>query len=237
MLPLGISFCILFINLKKNSRRIVLSVLIFLWFFSSGIIADILWKWVEYPWQRIDESQAPSTEAIVVLSNGGRQRVPGEADIYEWNDPDRFLSGIKLFKENKAKKLIFTGGTTPYESTIKNEGDLYKEYAINLGIPPEAILTTDRVFNTSQEAREIKRILLSQGSYRILLVTSAFHMQRAKKLFERKGFLVHPFPVDFKTKHISEWKNPYKWIPNSSSLAKSSQALREILGRIIYSSW
>ena len=33
----------------------------------------------------------------------------------------------------------------------------------------------------------------------ILLVTSAYHMKRAKKTFERKGFKVNPYPVNFKT--------------------------------------
>ena len=71
----------------------------------------------------------------------------------------------------------------------------------------------------------------------ILLVTSAFHMQRAKKKFERQGFFVHPFPVDFKTTKFSRWQSPYQWIPNAKSLHRSSQALREILGRTIYRTW
>ena len=34
-------------------------------------------------------------------------------------------------------------------------------------------------------------------SSRILLVSSAFHMRRAQRLFERQGMKVEPFPVDF----------------------------------------
>ena len=75
------------------------------------------------------------------------------------------------------------------------------------------------------------------SSSEILLVTSAFHMKRAKKIFERQGFLVYPFPVDFKTSTISRWQSPYQWIPNSESLNKTSRALRELLGRSIYRSW
>ncbi|MEN9931253.1 MAG: hypothetical protein RL604_1500, partial [Pseudomonadota bacterium] len=33
---------------------------------------------------------------------------------------------------------------------------------------------------------------------RIILVTSAFHMPRAKSLFEKQGLEVQAFPVDFK---------------------------------------
>ncbi len=193
---------------------------------------------MEYPWQRIDESNAPVADAIVVLSSGGRHKVPGESNIHEWRDPDRFFAGISLFRKGKAPKLFFTGGTTPYEIQSKDEGTLYKRKAISLGIPSHAITTTSKVINTAQEAIEIRRLLNQQKSpSQILLVTSAFHMKRAKKLFERQGLLVHPFPVDFITSKSSPWQSPYQWIPNSQSLYKSSRALREILGRTIYRSW
>ena len=198
----------------------------------------MLWKLVEYPWERIDESQAQIADAIVVLSSGGRTQAPGEANIVEWNEPDRFFAGVSLFQKGKAPKLFFTGGSPPYEKKSKDEGTLYKEHAISLGIPSNAITTTGIVFNTAQEAREIKRELNKNNSpYKILLVTSAFHMQRAKKQFERQGFVVQPFPVDFKTSRMSPWQSPYKWIPNASSLYRSSRALRELLGRAIYRSW
>ena len=238
ILPLGISLFILFLNLKQNSRTSTLGVLIFLWTFSTGLVSETLWKWIEYPWQRISESQAITADAIVVLSTGGRHLAPGSANIIEWNDPDRFHSGIKLFLEQKAPKIFFTGGASPYTDEIKTEGVLYKEEAISLGIPSEAIFTTGRVSNTAEEALEIKRSFnLSGSSSKILLVTSAFHMQRAKRQFERQGFIVHPFPVDFKTSKNSDWRHPYKWMPNAFSLYRSSTALREFLGRAIYQSW
>ena len=107
-----------------------------------------------------------------------------------------------------------------------------------MGITIDAISTTKKILNTAQEAIEIRRNLNQiNSSSKILLVTSAFHMKRAKKLFERQGFLVFPFPVDFKTSKISRWQSPFQWIPNSGSLNRSSIALREFLGRFIYRSW
>ena len=228
----------LIFNLQTPARKKLFSIILFLWTFSIGFVADLLWKSIEYPWQRIDENQAQTADAIVVLSSGGRTEAPGKANIIEWKDPDRFFAGVSLFQKRKAPKLLFTGGSTPYARESKDEGILYKEHAISLGIPADAITTTSRVVNTAQEAREIKRELNKNNSpYKILLVTSAFHMQRAKTQLERQGFSVHPFPVDFKTSKFSPWQSPYQWIPNSHSLNQSSQALREILGRIIYRSW
>ncbi len=193
---------------------------------------------MEYPWQRIEESDAPTADAIIVLSSGGRSQAPGKANVFEWGDPDRYFAGISLYQKKKAPRLFFTGGTTPYKKQSIDEGTLYKEHAISLGIPLDAIFVTNKVVNTAQEAIEIRKNLNQINSLsEILLVTSAFHMKRAKKVFERKGFIVHPFPVDFKASSISQWKSPYHWIPNSYSLNRSSNALRELIGRTIYRSW
>ena len=56
------------------------------------------------------------------------------------------------------------------------------------------------VVNTAEEAVAIRQLLDASKnsevhSLRILLVTSAFHMRRAQRLFERKGLVVEPFPV------------------------------------------
>ena len=61
-------------------------------------------------------------------------------------------------------------------------------------------------------------------------------MWRAKKIFERNNFQVIPFPVDFKQ---YDYKNDIgsfflKIIPNAHNLSRSSLAIREIMGRIIY---
>ena len=70
-------------------------------------------------------------------------------------------------------------------------------------------------------------------------MTSAFHMKRAKKVFESEGISVQPYPVDFKSKRsfFSSLRNPLKWMPSSYHLDKSSSAIREIIGRIIYGAW
>ena len=70
-------------------------------------------------------------------------------------------------------------------------------------------------------------------------MTSAFHMKRAKKVFEREGIIVMPYPVDFRSNESfsSVLKNPLMWVPTSSYLGRSTGAIREIVGRFIYRTW
>ena len=85
--------------------------------FSNGLFADILWRLIEHPWQRLDYSLVTPSDGIVVLS-GGRHLPPGNTKIIEWYDPDRFLAGIDLYKANKSNRLIFTGGINPLTSDL-----------------------------------------------------------------------------------------------------------------------
>ncbi len=154
--------------------------------------------------ERIQAIEAPHGDAIVVLS-GGRLVAPGASGVSEWNDADRFYSGVELFHAGKAPLLIFTGGWVPWEPKAKPEGEILIEYAKALGVPLDNMLTTGAVVNTADEFEAVARLLSNKGvkiydpagQFRILLVTSAFHMPRAQRLFERAGLQVIPFPVDF----------------------------------------
>ena len=236
--PLGIILIFLSLFFIKKKQKYIYSAIIFLLTFSNYFISNTLWILLEYPFKRIDYSLIDSADGIVVLS-GGRNLPPGDSKIIEWNDPDRFLSGIELFRAKKSNKLIFTGGVSPFSSNLAPEGDIYIDEAISMGIPKKNLFTTQKVFNTIQEAKEINQLLNKDETItpkKIILVTSAFHMKRAKKIFEREGLLVQPYPVDFRRSKsfLNSLYNPLSWIPTSNYLNESSKAIREIIGRIIY---
>lgn len=236
--PLGFVIILLFLFIIKKKTKFIYSALIFLFVFSNGIFSSTLLKLIEFPWKRIDYSNLNYADGIVVLSTG-RHLPPGNTKIIEWQDPDRFFAGINLYRANKSKRLIFTGGVNPLGPKLPPEGDIYLSEAISMGIPKKSLFTTYPVFNTLQEAKAIRKLLdkeILSNQKKIILVTSAFHMKRAKTVFEKERIEVIPYPVDFKSEKSfsSVLKNPIKWMPNSHHLKESSIAIREIIGRIIY---
>jgi len=244
LLPLGFSLILLLVGLIGRWRWPVITAVVLLCVCSLGLVSQTLWRWMEAPWQRSTVAAAPFAEAIVVLS-GGRHPVPGAARVSEWRDPDRFLAGLDLFRAGKAPRLLFTGGASPFRPGQLPEGQLYLAEAKHLGIPEGAMSSTPSVRNTSEEALALRSLLdvpktASAPSIRILLVTSAFHMRRAQRLFERQGFEVQPFPVDFQARGAWAgplWRDPTQWFPSAAALDGSSRALRELLGRLIYRAW
>ena len=238
---MGLVLTLLLIFTVRKKVKFIYSAFISLIIFSNGLFADILWRLLEHPWKRLDYSLVAPSDGIVVLS-GGRHLPPGNTKIIEWYDPDRFLAGIDLYNANKSNRLIFTGGKNPITSNLPPEGDIYIKEAISMGLPKEDLFTTNPVNNTLQEAKAIKNLLNNEIPLikkRIILVTSAFHMKRAKKVFESEGISVQPYPVDFKSNKsfFSSLRNPLNWIPSASSLNKSSRGIREIIGRFIYGAW
>ncbi len=242
ILPLGLSLLLLFSRIFFRWRWAVPSAFSLLWFFSLGVVSNGLTRLIESPWERQSALKAPQADAIVVLS-GGRIFKRGKSQETEWNDPDRFFAGVKLFKAKKAPRLLFTGESRGGGST---SGELYIKEAIELGIPSRAMSTTSMVRNTADEAKKIRVMLDRQTSHlrqhQILLVTSASHMKRAKHVFESNGLKVFPFPADFNAKPGSfldgfKWSNPYHWMPSATNLHHSSKALREVLARIAYRTW
>ena len=238
LLPLGLSLILLLVGLIARWRWPVITALMLLWVFSLGLVSQGLWRWLEVPWTRKPAAAAPSADAIVVLS-GGRQPAPGEARVSEWEDSDRFLAGVDLYRAGKAPRLLFTGGANPFLPGQRPEGYHYLQEAALLGIPAAAMDSTPPVLNTADEAVAIRRLLSARQS-RVLLVTSAFHMRRAQRLLERQGLQVMPFPVDFQARGAWAgplWRDPTQLLPSAGALDKSSRALRELLGRLIYRAW
>ncbi|MDC1049147.1 YdcF family protein [Flavobacteriaceae bacterium] len=170
-------------------------------------------------------------DAIVVLS--GIMRINEFENDYkiEWGDTDRFFKGIELYNFNKSNIIVFTGGKSPYNKTKKSEGDILKEYAIKFGVKEEDILITKEVLNTSDESYAVTDLIGNKRT--IILITSAFHMSRAKSLFEKQGHIVIPYKVDFKTPPKLSW-NFIDFIASSGGLRKTEIALREVLGQLYY---
>jgi uncharacterized SAM-binding protein YcdF (DUF218 family) len=130
--------------------------------------------------------------------------VPSDAIVVlgAWVSPSGTLSseslrrtnhGIALYRRGLAPTLVLLGGSA---SGGPSEADARAEQARLHGVPAQAILTETRVRTTREEAARVRELLQSKGARTILLVTNAGHLTRARPLFERAGFDVHPAPSD-----------------------------------------
>lgn len=230
-MPLGITVILITWMVMRPRRFTAAVVLLILLLASQPHVSASLMRWVEGSAEHMPASQAPEADAIVVLS-AGRTVAPGAARISEWGDGDRFFAGIDLMAAGRAPYLIFTGGWIPTQPDATLEGVILADAARRMGIPDQKIRVTGRVSSTIEEAAAVMAMLGTPHGPRprVLLVTSAFHMARARQVFERAGATVLPYPVDFRSGTAA---GALSWLPSPSALAETEIVLHEVYGRSV----
>jgi len=237
VLPLGLTFILVTAGVVFRRWLFCIVGLVLLWFSAMPVTSNLLMRAVEGWEARLPAEAMPEADAIVVLSSG-RVLAPGDPPVSEWDDADQFFGGIELYRAGRAPLVVFTGGWIPWRPAAEPEGRVLIRYAMDLGVPPGHLLTTDKVSNTAAEAAAIVELLGAREGVaappRVLLVTSACHMRRAVLLFERAGLEVIPFRVDFQ---VSDGRKLtiLDFMPQGDSLRQMETALREVYGYWYYS--
>ena len=214
----------------KRHRGICLFAAGLLYSLSTPMVSNAFFGFVENDHVRQSPQSVSNAQAVVVLSGMLADVKSAEGIIQEWSDPDRFFAGVELFKASKSNQLIFTGGLLPWSKSDQAEGDVLRRYAIDMGVPSESIKVSGNAQNTYEEAKAVKTLL--GGGLKIILVTSAFHMPRAQLLFERAGFEVVPFAVDYKVGYSQ--KTFLDLLPSPGALYQIDMGIREMIGRLYY---
>lgn len=138
-------------------------------FFISAFtpLPNLLGGWLSTP------PRLGPAEAIVVLGGPESQR--------------RAVHGILLYRQGLAPLVVFSGSILEVHAR--------EALAHDLGLPPAVILTEATAHTTQQEAVRVGALLHARGIRRILLVTDALGMSRARGVFGRAGFDVLPAPA------------------------------------------
>ena len=229
--PIFIVLALAVIGVIMRRRSFVVASVCLLYLASTPLVSEMIFKQVEQAAERLSPTEVPAADAIVALSAGMGWVKTKNGYVAEWPTPSRFLGGVELFMAGKAPLLVFTGGKMPWQAGDETEGQVLKRYAQLMQVPGDKILVTQQAENTEQEALGAKR-LLDPNHKNIILVTSAFHMQRAKQLFERAGFAVFPYPVTIRVE--GDALTVMSFLPDPRALYATHSALHEVMGRLYY---
>jgi uncharacterized SAM-binding protein YcdF (DUF218 family) len=205
--------------------------LILLIILSLPIVSRQLIKFLEQGYTLISPNNVDTADTVIVLSGMIRTIKQNNEIYYEFSDAvDRVFAGIELLKLNKAQKIILTRGKLPWSLGMP-EGEFLAQFVKSQGINKNQVILTEVVQNTNDEAIAVSKILPKNS--KIILVTSAFHMPRAKTVFENQNLKVIPYAVDFR---LGEKKmDVLDFLPQANAFKDSSFYFREIIGRAYYS--
>jgi uncharacterized SAM-binding protein YcdF (DUF218 family) len=177
-------------------------------------------------------------DAIVVL--GGGIKEPGTLrPAVELSDESRHrtICGADLYQQGAAGRLVMTGGGMRiFGGPGVKVAPAMKAWAVQLGVPPDAILVDEEARTTYENALGTRRVLGQARS--ILLVTTAYHIPRATALFQKQGFEVTPYACGFHAKDrlTDDWDDltPFDFLPSSGALQRMTQAVDETVGMMVY---
>lgn len=177
----------------------------------------------------LTSAKEPGAQAIVVLGGGRISAAPEYAgqDIPSAAALQRMHYAAKLQRETSLPLLV-TGGQ-PDGAAESEAAIMARVLREDFSVPVKWVEGASN--NTAENAQFSYRMLHAVGVRRILLVTDALHMQRAKLVFEQMGFEVIAAPTIFVSNTRS---TPADFLPSAHWLQKSSYAMHEWLGLAWY---
>lgn len=221
VLPPGIFFVLfLFISYcckKRKQTRLAIAITFVTFIFylaSTSYVASMLIGRLEDAYD--PPKHLPNADVIIVLGGGATGDTPdvtGTGTLCSI-PANRLLTAVRLQKK-LGIPIIVSGGQI-YEDSGR-EADIARRILKELGVSEDMILLENRSLNTTQNAEYSTNILKSRKYKQPLLVTSAFHMERAVVNFNKLGVDVIPYPCDYMV-------NKEK-VFHYNRLAPSSQAL------------
>ena len=225
---------------RKVSFWLLGCALIWLWAWSTGAMCRVVGMGLERSWPIVLAEDSPPADAIILLGGG----IGSNTNVYPYAEissgSDRVWHAARLYKAEKAPLVIASG----------QEGRAaHLPLLVDLGVPESAIVIEDESRNTEENAKFVENILCGKKADRlesqtsnsdlrfrrpkVLLVTSVWHMRRAKFMFERYApeLEVIPAPTDYEaTVGTGHPFSLAELLPNADMLSVNTRYLKEYIG-------
>jgi len=162
------------------------------------------------------------------MLDGSASRARGEP---EFEAPvDRVLRAFELLRAGRARNVLLSAGLVDPQPGDVPESDRLAAKLVQWGIAPGQVVVEASSRNTRENAIESSRIAAARGWKTLLVVTSAAHAPRALGCFRAVGLEPDLLPVDFRA---GDGRGE-GWLPRAAVLSRSTDALRELAGRVVY---
>lgn len=208
------------------------SSLILLFIFSNDFMANEamqLWELPPTPYSTITVKY----EYGIVLTGVTLNDFEPDDRVYFSRGADRVVHAVDLYKRGIIKRILISGGTGRLLTEGRPEAYELFKVMVMMGIPEEDLVIENESRNTYESAVRVKEILASEPKQNLLLITSSFHMRRAKACFSKAGMSVTTFTTDFYS-HKRNFTPETLFIPKVEALQVWTKLFKEWMGMLAY---
>lgn len=220
---------------KRKKAGIFLSLSSLFLFFLCGLgpVANWVMLPLEQRFPTFDEKQIIPITGIIILGGAAmpeesftrKQLVLNEAG-------ERIMALGYLSRKYPEAKIIFSGGGGTLLRQHISEAEAIREYADMIGVPKNRLILETQSRSTAENAKFTKEIASPKDGETWLLVTSAWHMPRSIGVFQKAGFNVIAYPVDFRTRGTQDIFRTFAF--SSEGLRRLDTGSKEWMGLIAY---
>ncbi len=215
---------------KWGKRFLWISVVLFLLFTNPFFFGCVARFWEGKP-PKIEEIERH--DFLVLLGGFTQQGKQTGNRFFISERGNRLMGALELMNEGKADKLLISGGSGTLWKTETPEADYVANFLVRTGIPDSLIIRENQSVNTFENGLfTAKWLKENHPEASVILVTSAFHMPRAKRVFEKQGVKVSPFAVD----HLQfDFDRPtHIFVPGAEYLKRWEVFIKEWIGITVY---
>ncbi len=126
----------------------------------------------------------PEGDVLVVLAGSHQGDVIGESSYL------RALYAVRAYRQCKYRKVLVSG---------IQSAEAMREFLVGQGVPAGRIQLEARAVSTKENVAYLGPMLRAEldavPGTRLVLLTSDYHVYRARRLFEKAGFSIQTFPA------------------------------------------
>lgn len=219
---------------RKWGKKMLWTGITLLVFFTNPFLSNLALLTWEPEFKSFDEIE--NHEIGIVLTGVTNLSKTAYDRTFFNKGADRITHALQLYQMGKIKKILISGGQGLNPVNPQSEAELLQRFLIMTGMPEEDIWIEDQSKNTAQNAQFTKDFLEKKGidtNQEFILITSAFHMYRAKGCFDKVGLKTETFPTDYYS-HDVKYDIPSLIFPDSNSIQYWTKLFKEWLGIVVY---
>ena len=217
----------------RAARRVLLAATLLLVLLGARPLPDALLGWLEAQTpEPAPDADLRSYAGLVVL--GGAME-PGRISAQHTQpllngSAERMTMAYALWRRNPALQIVFTGGEGEWLGSGPSEAARAEGFFASMGVPAAKLTLESRSQNTYENARFTRELPGLDAQKPWLLVTSAWHMPRALAVFQKAGWNVQPYPVDYRGGANTPWSQ----YSLRESVDQWETGLHELIGIAVY---
>jgi uncharacterized SAM-binding protein YcdF (DUF218 family) len=180
---------------RNRRKKLLIAAVAILFVFGNGfLLHEVILLW-EVP---VKTDQELDHHEVAVVLGGYAYYSPENDRVTLRESGDRLFQGVRLLQAEYVDHLVLSGGSGYVLYPDLKESLYVGAFLDEIGIPKRKVWLESESRNTHENAAFTASLLADNGvaDEPIVLITSAYHMRRAKACFEKQGMQVIAFPAE-----------------------------------------